>query len=127
MLYSAVIQPLPLPFSQSGTFGSTLAVQSTRVFPASISTLPGDMRVKPRLILIGRSSFALRSLTYSPIYHSLDFVQQPSEQSFLHVHPICRLYQNGTVVTVDHIVGHFFAPLGGQAMQKYCAFGGLFH
>ena len=45
MLYSAVIQPFPLPFSQSGTLGSTLAVQSTVVLPAWMRTLPGDMRV----------------------------------------------------------------------------------
>jgi hypothetical protein len=70
MLYSAVIHPLPLPFSQSGTFGSTLAVQSTRVLPASMSTLPGDILVKPRLILIERSSFDLRMEK-----NSLDFVQ----------------------------------------------------
>ena len=34
MLYSAVTQPLPLPVIQAGTFGSTLAVQSTVVPPA---------------------------------------------------------------------------------------------
>ena len=45
MLYSAVIHPWPRPSSHSGTFGSTLAVHSTTVRPASISTLPGDIRV----------------------------------------------------------------------------------
>jgi hypothetical protein len=34
MRYSAVIQPWPLPSSQSGTRGSTLAVQRTVVRPA---------------------------------------------------------------------------------------------
>jgi len=33
MPYSAVSQPLPLPFSQRGTPSSMQAVQSTRVFP----------------------------------------------------------------------------------------------
>jgi hypothetical protein len=45
MLYSAVIQPRPLPTIQGGTLASTLAVQSTVVRPLRISTLPALGRV----------------------------------------------------------------------------------
>ena len=45
MPYSAVSQPWPLPFRNGGTLSSTLAVQSTRVSPHSISTEPSAWRV----------------------------------------------------------------------------------
>ena len=38
--YSAVSQPCPLPLRNGGTPSSTLAVHSTRVSPAAISTEP---------------------------------------------------------------------------------------
>ena len=38
--YSAVTQPLPAPRRNTGTFSSTLAVQMTRVRPASMRTDP---------------------------------------------------------------------------------------
>ena len=43
--YSAVSQPWPLPFRNDGTPSSTLAVQMTFVWPASISTEPSACRV----------------------------------------------------------------------------------
>ena len=39
--YSAVTQPLPLPFIQRGTSSSTDAVHSTRVWPNDTSTRAG--------------------------------------------------------------------------------------
>ena len=38
--YSAVTQPVPVPFKKRGTRSSTLAVQSTFVLPHSINTDP---------------------------------------------------------------------------------------
>ncbi len=54
--YSAVTQPRPLPAIQRGTASSTLAVQITRVPPASISAEPVAVRTKPGVMTIGRSS-----------------------------------------------------------------------
>jgi hypothetical protein len=48
MLYSAVIQPRPLPTIHGGTVGSMLAVHSTVVRPDFISTLPAAVCVNPR-------------------------------------------------------------------------------
>ena len=40
MLYSAVIQPRPLPIRCGGTFSSRLAAQRIRVFPVSMRAEP---------------------------------------------------------------------------------------
>src|SRR5687768_15664256 len=61
MPYSAVTQPLPLPFRNAGTRSSTLAVHSTCVCPTWISTEPSACRVKPRWMRTGRSSWPARS------------------------------------------------------------------
>src|SRR5215207_10538850 len=61
MPYSAVTQPSPLPRLCGGTFSSTEAVQSTRVWPNSISTEPSAWMVKPRVMRTGRSWSAARS------------------------------------------------------------------
>jgi hypothetical protein len=45
MLYSAVTQPLPLPFIHRGTSSSIDAVHSTRVLPNDTSTEPADISV----------------------------------------------------------------------------------
>ncbi len=54
--YSAVSQPCPLPFRNSGTPSSTLAVQTTRVWPASISTEPSACVVYRLTMRSGRNS-----------------------------------------------------------------------
>ena len=54
--YSAVTQPLPLPFIQRGTSSSTDAVHSTRVRPKATSTEPSADSVKSRSKVMGRSS-----------------------------------------------------------------------
>jgi hypothetical protein len=38
--YSAVIQPVPVPFKKGGTFSSMLAEQTTFVSPTSMRTEP---------------------------------------------------------------------------------------
>jgi hypothetical protein len=48
--YSLVTQPLPLPFKNEGTPSSTVAVQITRVFPSSMSTLPSAVEIKSGVI-----------------------------------------------------------------------------
>ncbi|MNX44492.1 hypothetical protein D3C86_749800 [compost metagenome] len=60
MPYSAVTQPSPLPFLCGGTFSSTEAVHSTRVWPNSMSTEPSAWMVKPRVMRTGRSWSAAR-------------------------------------------------------------------
>src|SRR5262249_44075452 len=55
MEYSQVTQPRPQPLRQRGTPSVTLAVQSTRVAPNSMSTEPSGWMLQPRLIVIGRS------------------------------------------------------------------------
>src|SRR4051794_12153365 len=61
MPYSAVTQPEPLPLRNGGTFSSTLAVHSTRVWPISTSTEPSACLVKRRWKRTGRRSAAPRS------------------------------------------------------------------
>jgi len=58
--YSLVTQPLPLPFRKGGTPSSTVAVQITRVFPSSISTLPSAVEIKSGVIFRGRIWSAAR-------------------------------------------------------------------
>ena len=58
--YSAVTQPLPLPFIHRGTPSSTEAVQSTIVPPAFTSTEPSAWVVKSRSKEMGRSSSGSR-------------------------------------------------------------------
>ena len=60
MLYSAVTQPLPVPFIQRGTFSSTEAVHNTRVLPKETKTDPAAISVKSRWKVSGRNSFAAR-------------------------------------------------------------------
>ena len=69
--YSAVTQPRPRPAIQRGTSSSTVAVQMTRVPPISIRAEPVAVRMKPGVIVTGRSSAAARpslraSLTRRP-------------------------------------------------------------
>ena len=64
MLYSAVIQPLPLPTIQSGTFCSKLAVQSTTVSPHWYKTEPGVVLVNPRVTVTGRIPWTLIAVTF---------------------------------------------------------------
>ena len=54
--YSAVAQPRPLPDIQRGTSSSTLAVQITRVPPASIRHDPLAVRTKPGTMFTSRRS-----------------------------------------------------------------------
>jgi hypothetical protein len=61
MPYSAVTQPSPLPFLCPGTFSSTDAVHSTRVWPNSTSTDPSAWMVKPRVSRTVRSWLAART------------------------------------------------------------------
>ncbi len=66
--YSAVTQPRPFPAIQRGTSSSTLAVQITRVPPASIRHDPVAVPMKPGVIAIGRRSPGARpSLRASPV------------------------------------------------------------
>ena len=58
--YSAVTQPRPLPLRQRGTPVVALAAHSTRVRPNSISADPAAWSSQLRVIVIGRSSSALR-------------------------------------------------------------------
>src|SRR5512143_729300 len=51
--YSAVSQPLPLPFRKGGTDSSRVAVQSTFVSPTSISTEPSACFMYFLVILTG--------------------------------------------------------------------------
>src|SRR5688572_4822365 len=60
MPYSAVTQPLPVPFSQPGTGSPTLAVQSTCVSPKRTRQEPSAWREKPRSKLMGRNASAAR-------------------------------------------------------------------
>src|SRR5690606_10869749 len=62
MPYSAVTQPCCLPLRKGGTFGSTDAVQSTRVSPTAVSTEPSAWRVKLVSTRTARSSSARRPL-----------------------------------------------------------------
>jgi hypothetical protein len=54
MLYSAVIQPLPLLRMNDGTVSSMDAVQITRVLPTSIKTEPSAVLMNPGTIFTGR-------------------------------------------------------------------------
>jgi hypothetical protein len=60
---------LPWPFRNPGTPSSTVAVQITRVFPNSISTLPSAVEIKSGVIFSGRIWSALRpsTLTLPPV------------------------------------------------------------
>src|SRR5712691_1206331 len=58
--YSLVTQPLPEPFRNWGTPSSTLAVQTTRVFPTSMRTLPSAVEIKSGVSLTGRIWSAAR-------------------------------------------------------------------
>src|ERR1700758_2727200 len=60
MPYSPVTQPFPVPFKNEGTPSSTVAVQITRVFPNSISTLPSAWEMKSGVIFSCRIWSALR-------------------------------------------------------------------
>ncbi len=60
MPYSAVIQPWCDPCKNRGIRSSTLAVQSTRVWPNSTSTEPSACRVNDRVNLMGRNSSGCR-------------------------------------------------------------------
>ncbi len=62
MPYSAVTQPLPVPFNHGGVRSSRLAVQITLVSPNSISVDPAACLVYCRVILISRSSSTARPL-----------------------------------------------------------------
>ena len=55
MEYSAVTQPLPVPSRKGGTLSSTLAAQTTRVRPHSMSAEPAGKDWKLGVILTGRS------------------------------------------------------------------------
>ena len=61
-LYSAVIQPVPRPASQSGTFGRSVALQMTRVRPISMRTEPSALEIKPVVILRLRYSSGFLSV-----------------------------------------------------------------
>ena len=54
--YSAVTQPLPLPFRNGGTRSSTEAAQSTCVSPRAIRAEPSAWRATPVWIATGRRS-----------------------------------------------------------------------
>src|SRR5918992_89714 len=56
MPYSAVTQPRPWPDIQRGTSSSTVAVQMTRVPPASMRQEPSAVRTKPGTMLTSRRS-----------------------------------------------------------------------
>ena len=58
----AVIQPVPRPASQSGTFGRSVALQMTRVRPISMSTDPSALEIKPVVILRLRYSSGFLSV-----------------------------------------------------------------
>ena len=60
MLYSAVTHPRPDPRTNCGTPGSTVAAQTTRVFPISISAEPSALARKPGVMRTGRNSSAAR-------------------------------------------------------------------
>ena len=60
--YSAVTQPLPLPFIQRGTRSSIDAVHSTRVRPKLTSTDPAAVSVKSRSKVIGRQLVVLSAV-----------------------------------------------------------------
>ena len=62
ILYSAVTQPLPLPFKNGGTRSSTLAVQMTLVLPKLTNTEPSAWQVKCLVKLTGLSSLFARWL-----------------------------------------------------------------
>ena len=53
--YSLVTQPFPVPFRNVGTPSSKLAVQITRVFPTSMSTLPSALGMKSGVNRTGRN------------------------------------------------------------------------
>ena len=58
--YSAVTQPLPLPFIQRGTPFVNDAVQSTLVLPNEMSALPSACALQPRSIVTSRSWSGVR-------------------------------------------------------------------
>ena len=58
MSYSAVTQPVPLPFFHGGTPASKQAVHRTTVLPVRTSTDPGALCVYPRINSTGRRSAA---------------------------------------------------------------------
>jgi hypothetical protein len=58
--YSAVTQPFPVPRMNCGTDSSTVAAQSTRVFPTVISADPSAVFRKPVSMLTGRIWFGWR-------------------------------------------------------------------
>src|ERR1700722_15470652 len=60
MPYSAVTQPFPLLRKNGGTRSSTLAVQMTRVLPASMSTEPSACGRKSGVSVVGRRTFGGR-------------------------------------------------------------------
>ena len=62
MPYSAVTQPLPVLRRNGGTRSSTLAVQITRVRPASISTDPSACMVNDGVMRVGRSCAGARAI-----------------------------------------------------------------
>ena len=58
--YSAVTQPLPLPFSQRGTPLVNDAVHNTFVRPNETRADPSAWSLQPRSMVTFRSSFAAR-------------------------------------------------------------------
>jgi hypothetical protein len=60
MLYSAVIQPLPVPFIKPGTLSSMDAVHITRVLPTSIRAEPSAVEINSGMMLTGRICSGIR-------------------------------------------------------------------
>jgi hypothetical protein len=60
--YSAVIQPLLVPFKKGGTFSSMVAVVTTLVLPVSIKADPSAYLIKSGEIFVGLISSKLRLL-----------------------------------------------------------------
>lgn len=58
--YSAVTQPLPLPFIQRGTPFVNDAVQSTLVLPNETRALPSACSLQPRSMVTSRNWSAVR-------------------------------------------------------------------
>ena len=82
--YSAVVQPRPWPAIQRGTDSSTLAVQITRVPPASISAEPVALLMKPGMMLIVAQIGRAAAVRPAPL-HAHAAARAPGERDQVHV------------------------------------------